>query len=330
MPAARCGNLADVRIRRLTVATAAGLALLGVAGCRTDPNVAAYVGEDRVTVAELEAAVDARLEDPAIAAAATDQQLYTRRVLTQLVEDEVHEQAAERYGVEVSDGDVQDRIRELLGDDDPAQVFGQLAQQGVSRQDVFSSVGQQLVRLRIAEEEGLAEPLSEEALRARYEEVRGQSAQLRFGYITVPDEQTAQQVVDELQARPGQYAAIAARFPGDFTLPALETRPAAEVPGPLAEQAAGAAPGTAFAVPVEETGGVVVGFVADQVAPEFEELRPQLEQEAAAEVQQAAAALVEEVRADLDIEVNPRYGTFEDGTVQPLGDAVVEILSAEE
>ncbi len=326
---AACGNLAGVQIRRLTAATAAGLALVALAGCRTAPNVAAYVGDERVTVAELEAAVDSRLEDPAIEAAATDRQAYARRVLTLLVEDEVHTRAAERYDVQVSDGDVQDRLRELLGDDDPAQVYGQLAEQGVSRRDVFSSVGQQLVRLRIAEREGLAEPLSAEALQARYEEVRTQSAELRFGYITVPDEGAAQQVITDLQAQPERYGEIAAAFAGEFTLAELETLPAAEVPGPLAEQAAAAEPGTAFAVPVEETGGIVVGFVAEQVYPEFEDLRPQLEQEASQQVDQAAAGLLEEVRADLDIEVNPRYGSLQEGRVEPLGDGVVDILTEE-
>lgn len=319
-----------MQIRRLTAVTAAGLALVALAGCRTSPNVAAYVGEDRVTVAELESAVDARLEDPAIeAAAAGDRQAYTERILTLLIEDEVHLRAAERYGVEVSDGDVQDRIAELLGDDNPAEVFGQLAQQGVSRQDVFSSVRQQMVRLRIAEQEDLADALGEDALRARYEEVRGQSAELEFGYITVPDQRTADEVVAALQADPGRYPELAARFAGTFTLPALQPTAPAEVPPPLAEQAAAAAPGTAFAVPVEETGGIVVGFVAGQVYPEFEELRPQLEQEAAGEVDQAASALIEEVREDLDVKINPRYGTFEDGRVQPLGDDVVQILSGE-
>ena len=318
-----------MRIRRLTAATAAGLALLALTGCRTSPNVAAYVGEDRVTVAELEGAVDARLEDPAIEAAAADRQAYTRQVLTQLVEDRVHTRAAERYGLEVSDADVQDRIQELLGGDDPEQVYGQLAQQGVSRQDVFSSVRQQLVRLGIAEEEDLAQPLSEEALRARYEEVAGESADLEFGFITVPDQQTADQVVAALQERPGRYAEFASRYAGEFTLPAVRRTPVAQVPPPLAEQAAAAEPGTAFAVPVEEAGGVVVGFVAGEVLPEFEELRPQLEQQASAEVDQAAAALVEDVREDLDVEVNPRYGSLQDGTVQPSGDGVVDILTSE-
>jgi hypothetical protein len=317
-----------VRIRRLTAATAAGLALLALTGCRTSPNVAAYVGEDRVTVAELEGAVDARLEDPSIEAAAGDRQAYTRQVLTSLVEDQVHTSAAERYGVEVDDGDVQDRIRELLGDEDPEAVYAQLAaERGVSRQDVFSQVRQQLVRQRIAEEEGLADPLSEEALRERYEQAGADATQIQFGYITVPDQRTADQVVAALNADPGSYGQLAQQFAGEFTL--AETRPFApeQIPPPLAQQAAGAEPGTAFSVPVEETGGIVVGLVGPP--PSFEELRPQLEQQAAAEVDEAAAGLIEDVRSDLDVEVNPRYGSLQDGTVQPSGDGVVDILTSE-
>ena len=34
------------------------VAVSGLSGCRTSPNVAAYVGDEQVTVAELDAAVD--------------------------------------------------------------------------------------------------------------------------------------------------------------------------------------------------------------------------------------------------------------------------------
>jgi SurA N-terminal domain len=319
-----------VHIRRLTAVAVAGIALVGLAGCRTSPNVAAYVGDSQVSVSELEAAIDARLEDPAIAEFAETQGAdYTRRVLSGLVEAEVHEAAAERYGVEVSDDEVRDRISELLGDDDPAEVYGQLAEQGVSREDVFASVEQQLVRLRIAESEGVSDALSQEALRARYEETREDLAEIEFGYITVPDDATAQEVVEQLTADPSTYPALAEQYAGTYTLPEIEARAPEEIPGVLADQATAAEPGTAFAVPVEETGGVVVSYVGEQTYPSFAELRPQLEQEAAAEADQAALALVDEVRQDLDVVVNPQYGSFEDGSIQPSTSSVVEILGAE-
>ncbi len=315
-----------VQIRRLTAAAVAGLALAGLAGCRTAPSVAAYVGDARVTVAELESAVEDRLADPAIEEfAAGDPDGYTRQVLTRLVQDQVHTEAAERYGIEVTRPEVRDRLDQLLEGQDQEQVFAGLAAQGLSREDAFFLVRQQLVRLAIAEEEGLTGPLSEEALRERYEQSTADAAQIDFGYITVPDQRTAQQVVAALEANPDRYDELADRYAGTYTLAQVESRPLDQIPGPLAEQAAEAEPGTAFAVPVEETGGIVVGFRAP--AASFEDVRPQLEQEASGEVEQAVAPVLEDVREDLDVVVNPAYGDLQDdGQVQPADGGVVDIL----
>ena len=322
----RYGNLAGVQIRRLTAAAVAGLALVGLAGCRTAPDVAAYVGDAQVTVAELESAVEDRLEDPTIEEfAGQSPDTYTRQVLSTLVQDEVHTEAAERYGVEVSDAEVRERLDEIFAGQDQEQAYAGLASQGLSRQDAFLLIRQQMIRLRIAEQEGLADPLSDEALRERYEQRNAEATEVDFGYITVPDESTADQVVAALEADPDRYAELADRYAGQYTLPRTETRALDRIPGPLAEQAADAEPGTAFAVPVEETGGVVVGFVAP--AASFEDLRPELQRAAEGEVDQAVAPLIEEVREDLDIVVNPRYGELQDdGQVQPTDGGVVDIL----
>jgi len=320
-----CGNLAVVQIRRLTAAAVAALALAGLAACRTAPNVAAYVGDTQVTVDELEAAVDDRLEDPAIEqSSGGDREAYTRAVLTRLVQDEVNAVAAERYGVEVSDADVHARLEELLAGQDQDAAYAQLASQGISRQDAFSIVQQQLIRAGIAKEEGLDDALSEDALRKRYEESQSSRTQIDLGYITVPNQRTADQVVAALNKNPDRYADLAERYAGQYTLPQPQATAADQVPPPLAQQAAAAEPGTAFSVPVEETGGIVVGFVGE--APSFEESRPQLEQEALAEVDKAVDPVIQKVEKDLDVVVNPRYGDLKDGQVQPAESGVVDIL----
>jgi hypothetical protein len=315
-----------VQIRRLTAAAVAALALAGLAACRTAPNVAAYVGDTQVTVDQLEAAVDDRLEDPAIEqAAGSDRVAYTRQVLTRLVQDEINAVAAQRYGVEVSDSDVRARLDVLLAGQDQEQAYAQLAQQGISREDAFSIVRQQLIRMEIAKKEGLDDALSEEALRKRFEESSDTSKQIDFGYITVPNERVARQVVRALEANPDRYAQLAERYAGDYTVAQPSTISLDQVPGPLAQQAAAAEVGTAFAVPVEETGGIVVGFVAG--APTFEDSRAQLEQQAAAEVDKAVDPFVQKVEKDLDVVVNPRYGDLEDGQVQRAENGVVDIQS---
>ena len=123
------------------------VAVSGLSACRTSPSVAAYVGDAQVTVSEVDSAVAERLSDEAIAAyAQANEDDFTRRVLSLLVQEEVYAAAAERYDVQVSNDDVRARIAELLGGDDPDDVYGQLAQQGIGREDVFENVRQQLVR----------------------------------------------------------------------------------------------------------------------------------------------------------------------------------------
>jgi peptidyl-prolyl cis-trans isomerase SurA len=307
------------------------VAVSGLSACRTSPNVAAYVGGSQISVTELQAAVEDRLDDPDVAAYAEEQgDEFTRRVLNLLVQEEVYAAAAERFDVRVDDDDVRARIDELLGNDNPDEVFGQLAQQGIGREDVFENVRQQLVRQQAAEAEGeVAEPTDEE-LQARYAEVRESLAQVSFGYITVPDEATAAAVLTQLTAAPSAYGALAAQYAGAFTLPALESRGPDELPSVLAERIASAAPNTGFSVAVPEAGGVVVGFVEGVVYPPFEEVRPQLESQASDAAAEAGNRLVEEVRDDLGVTVNPRYGVLEDGRLVSGDGGVVDILGDEE
>lgn len=303
----------------------------GLAACRTAPNVAAYVGETQVSVAELENAVEDRLADEAVAAfAATDEDGFTRRVLSLLVQKEVYAEAAERYGVEADNDDVRARIDELLGDDDPEAVFAQLAQQGIGREDLSENIRQQLLRQRIAESEGRAEQLDDAALQARYEQVRDSFAEVSVGYIVVPDQAIADTVLAQLTADPAAYPAVAAQYPNPNTLPALEMRAADQLPPVLAEGISGAAPNTGFTTPVPETGGVVVTFVEGRVYPPFEEVRPQLEQQAAETAAQAGAELVDEVRSDLGVTVNPRFGVLDGGQLVPADGGVVDILGDED
>jgi hypothetical protein len=322
----RCVRTRLVR-RPLVAGLLLAVAIGGLTACRTDPNVAAYVGDSTITVSELDAAVDQRLENDAIAQyAAKDEQEFTRRVLSLLVEEDVYAQVADRYGLTVDDNDVRDRIDQLLAGQDARAAYEQLAQQGVSREDVFENVRQQLVRQQVAQKEGLADGLSVEALRSRYEEEKAKLAKQEFGYITVADPAKADQLVAQLDANPSAYPQLAAQNPGAYTLPKLEPRGADEVPGPLAQAASAAKPNTAFAVPVPDIGGVVVGFVGRTVYPTFEEVRGNLESEASAAADQAAGKLVDEVRNDLDVTVNPAYGVLDKGTIKPEKNGVVQIL----
>jgi peptidyl-prolyl cis-trans isomerase SurA len=317
-----------VRTRRPTaVALGFVAAVVALTGCRTSPNVAAYVGDEQVTVDELQAEVDERLADPAIAEATAGSEAdYTRQVLTLLLREQVYGAAAQRYDVEVTDAEVDGFVEQALAGQDAEALFAQAAAQGFSREDVLASARQQLVRRELGAAAGEGGALDEAALRARYEEVRGQLEQVELGYLVVPDQATADAVVGELTAAPASYPAVAARFPGDITQPALQPTPLAEVPAPLAQGVTAAAPNSAFTLTVPDVPGVVVTFVGQRTTPPFEQVRPQLENEAATGVEEAGAALVDEVRTDLGITVNPRYGSLEEDVVQESDGGVVDLL----
>jgi SurA N-terminal domain/PPIC-type PPIASE domain len=315
--------------RRLPVLLLLGLAgLIALTGCRTNPNVAAYVGDDRIDVQQLTAAVDERLADPDIAAfAAGDRAAYSRQVLTLEVTERVYAAAAARLGLQVSDADVQDRITTLLGGADQDQTFRQIAkQQGASAQDVRENVRQQLVRVRAATAAGKAD-LSEAALQQRYAASRDQLTQVQLGLITVPDQATADAVRAQLTADPASYPAVAAQHAGQNTLPAVQAFAASKLPQVLAASIAGTPPGQVFTQVVPEAGGVVVGLVQGSVVPAFADVRDQLVQQALSDADQAGAALVGNVRSDLHITINPRFGVLgKDDQVVAANNGVVKVL----
>ncbi len=318
-----------VVLNRRPVAVVLGVvaAAVSVTGCRTSPNVAAYVGEEQITVAELRSAVDDRLADPAVAEAVGGPgSAYTRQVLTLLVREEVYAAAAREYDVEVTDREVAAYVEQALAGQDAEALYAQAAGEGYSREDVRQSARQQLLRRELGAATGEVPPVDEAALRARYEEVRGQLERLRLGYFVVPDQATADAELAALTADPASYPAAAARFPGDNSLPQLQETSAGEVTGPLAEGIATAPAGTGFTLTVPQVPGVVVVFVAERVTPPFEEVRPQLESEAGQGVEEAGAGVVDEFRGDLRLTVNPRYGSLEDDVVQEADGGVVDLL----
>ena len=100
----------------------------------------------------------------------------------------------------------------------------------------------------------------------------------------------------------------------------------ADPPAQLAPSVLQTPVGQGFTLAVPEAGGIVVGDVASLVVPSFEQLRDQLLAEAAAGVDEAARQFVAEAVAGLDIDINPRYGSFDEGQVVPdSGGGVVRL-----
>ncbi|WP_165640088.1 SurA N-terminal domain-containing protein [Klenkia brasiliensis] len=303
-----------------------GLAVGGLAGCRTSPDVAAYVGDGQVTTGQLRSAVDERLADPDVAAyaAGRDAGDFTRQVLSLMIGERVYDAVEQRYDVDVTEAQVSDRIGDLLAGEDEGTLFTQLAQQqGLTRDDAREIIRELLVREQVAQAQGLAD-LSDAGLQSAYEDARQAGQQFELGYITVPDQATADAVAAQLRADPSSYGALATQYAGTYTLAAPQQRTLDQLPSVLAQPVQETLPEGVFTLPVAETGGVVVGQVS---FPPFEDLEAGLADQARQDASDAAQPLVDELRAGLDVVVNPRYGSLQDGQVVEGDGGVVRILS---
>jgi len=327
-----------VRRPYLTLPIVSLMAIAALAGCRTEPAVAAYVEDVTISTEQLAAAVEQRLADRNIAAVVEPGDPdYQRLVLDQLVQQAIYRMLSSNYGVDVSDREVDNKIDELLsggsaeGGDDAANVeetYAQIAaEQKFAEIDVREEVRRILIRAEIAAQEGLDAPIQEPALRERYEEIRSQVTTIQLGYITVPDQATADGTLAAVVANPASYPAVAATFPGPYTIPAVSSSQLADVPAPLVPAILQTAVGQGFTLAVPETGGIVVGFVAAIDVTPFEEVKDQLESESSGAVEEAVNGVVAEYVAGLDIDINPRYGRLNLGRVVPEnGGGVVRIL----
>lgn len=308
------------------------MAVAVLAGCRSEPGVAAYVEDMTISTDALAAAVDERLTDPNIAAVIEPGDAdYQRQVLSQLVQQGIYRILSDRYDVSVTDRAVDDKLDELLSGDDAQSVedvYARLAsEQLLAEIDVRENVRQALTREAIAVEEGLDDPIQEPALMQRYEEIKDQLSTIDLGFITVADQDTADATLAALVADPSTYPALAATYAGPFTEPAVFSAPLADVPAELLPSIVATPVGQGFTVAVPQTGGIVVGYVAALDVPPFEEVRSQVRVEASSGVDAAVGELVTEFVSGLDIDINPRYGSLDQGRVVPDSDGgVVRIL----
>jgi len=321
-----------VRRIRLTLPAVLLLTAAALAGCRSEPGVAAYVEDMTISTDALAAAVDERLTDPNIAAVIEPGDAdYQRQVLSQLVQQGIYRILSADYDVSVTDRDVDAKLDELLAGDDQQSaedVYARLAaEQSLAEIDVRENVRQALIRAEIAVEEGLDGPVQEPALMQRYEEIKDQLSTIELGFITVPDQETADATLAALVADPNSYPALAATYAGPNTQPVLRSAPLTDVPAPLLPSVSQTAAGQGFILPLAETGGIVVGYVASLEVPPFEEVESQVRVEAASGVDAAVGEIVTEIVAGFDIDINPRYGSLDEGqVVSDTGGGVVRIL----
>ncbi|MBA3252197.1 MAG: SurA N-terminal domain-containing protein [Geodermatophilaceae bacterium] len=317
-------------IRPLAMSAALLAALLALSACRTSPGTAAYVGSETITTAELDSAVDAGLRDAAVAEVYDGRLGEYRQLLLQgLIDTEVYDAVAAKYGVVVSPAEVSARFADLVeGQGVTAEDFlADQAAQGRTETAVREQIRQFIITEEVAAEADLDEATGEDALQAQYEATRDQYAQFSVGLITVADQATADAVLAALTADPASYLEQATAYAGPNTLPDLQTATADQLSGLVPDVSAlQAGQGFTAALLGPDDPSITVVFIAGIDYPTFEDLRPTLEQQTSGEVQAAVETELQAVRESLNITVNPRYGSYDDGVLGPAGSDVVSVL----
>jgi parvulin-like peptidyl-prolyl isomerase len=312
----------------LSASTLLVVIALAATACGTGGSVAASIGETEITVAEVEAEYARRAEAPSVASelAKSDDEVdpaLQASVLTTLIRAEVLHQAAEERGIEVTDEERSEQravIVEQLGGQE--QLDEVLAQANVSAEELEDDLTDQAIQVEISKE--LASEVSDEDVEQAFEEdPQGQYGEkVEVRHVLTETKKDADTALERIESGE-DFAKVAkdlSKDPGS-----------AENGGELGEIAQGstveAFDEAAFEAEVGELVGPIeteFGFHVLEVTKQVpgaeledvsDDIRTQLE---TASQGQAFGAFITEFIAGLEVEVDPRYGTWDAQSVSVL------------
>lgn len=316
------------RTIRGTVAVAAAVSLLGgVAACAENSD-AARVGKTTITIKQLDAAVDKGLADPDLGSVA-EKTLpeYRKAVLSMLVQRTFFDQVVDHYDLTFTDAEVDEVEQQILtatkqqlgleATAEPRELIQALADQGqfVTESDIKIISEATLIQKLVGEKHGV--DTSAAGAQQVTQQLTQEQSSYQLGLIAVPDQSTADDVIDELEDDPATYPTVAAKYPSPNTVPqpqAVTGQQLAQLMPPLAQNVpitpagqafsfalpadSGAAPGEAFAVVLVSS---VTPPAADDVA---EQVQSQLTNDAIT----AGLTEIKKFADDVNVWVNPRFG----------------------
>lgn len=320
-------------MRRLSVLAVVALLAFPACGDLLDPAAAVVHGK-KIPIEDVQEQLDAYVASRGFKqlAAQGDQGALKRQFeqgrLTDFIMRAVLTPAAADRGIEVTEEDVQARIDEFVEaefEGQPAQLEEALAEQGLTQAQFREIIHDQILNESLrAEVTGDVRPSAED-VRAFYEENRAEYETTRAQHILVAERDLAEQLAARLQAASdGQVEDLFARLAREHSTDTGSARNG----GDLGFQAAGT-----FVGPFEEALAVLdVGAVSDPVRTEFgwhvirviarratpfEEAQAGIEDQLAGPAQDEAwTSFLSQLFEEADVEVNPRYGVFDEETYE--------------
>lgn len=324
----------------LSVASLLALLALGATACSGSAgSVSATVGDTEISVADVEQAYARRAEAPAVASELAGDEsgdpdpALQASVLTTLIRTEVLRQAAEDRSIEVGDEEISEQRKTLVESVGGQEALDEmLADANVSDEELEANLMDQAIQTAISDE--LASEVSDEQVRAAFtEDPQGQYGEkVEVRHILTKSEEDAQTAIERIEA--GEEFSEVAK---DMSTDTGSAERGGEL-GPIArgttveafDNAAFDAEEGELVGPIETEFGFHVLEVTGQVAgAEFsdveKDIRTQLESAAQG---QAFNDYITEFVSGLEIEVNPRYGTWDAQSVSVVPPQPSEAPSA--
>jgi parvulin-like peptidyl-prolyl isomerase len=324
------------RLSRLLAPLAVLALLLAACGPGSNPNVAATVNDEEISVDQIEERYATVAENPQFAeqlAADEEGELAEQvqaRILTDLIESIIVRQGAEELGVEVSDADVEQRREELIEEVGGQEAFDELVEEsGLTVEQIDEQVRDIVIREAIQEELTADIEVSDEDVAAFYEEnreTRYNTAEARHILVETEDEATG--ILERLED--GEDFADIAQEESIDTGSGAQGGDLGEFGRgqmvPEFEEAVFDADIGEVVGPVETQFGFHIIEVVERNEPELEDVEDEIREELAqGEEGEAVQEWLAERRAEAEVTVNPRFGEWdpERGEVvtgDPLGD----------
>lgn len=322
------------------------LAALALSSCDLVEPAAAMVGGEKITVSEIQEAVDEFKESPEFArlGAQGDAEAITREFeqsyLATVIRREVLTPEAAERGIEVTDEEVQAQLEEIQAEFASQSAFEEaLKEQGLTLEQLKQLIADRQLeqKLREAINEDLAPEDSE--IQAYYEDNIEDFQETEAQHILVKSESLAREIADELQsARKSEVDALFARLAKRHSTDKSNKADAGElgffVPGqfvPEFEEGANALEVGEISDPVKTEFGFHVIRVTDREPIPLDEVRGQIVAEISGVDEETAwQDWVKQAYLDAEVEVNPRYGEFNLETQQIEDASARTVPGAEE
>ncbi|HEX2588597.1 MAG TPA: peptidylprolyl isomerase, partial [Gaiellales bacterium] len=313
------------RRRRLaaTVALSATAALLLSACGDSQPGTAAVVGDQRITDSNLQNLVDQSLSAPGARAALPnsnykgDLGAYRRTVLGGEVERLLAEAGARKLGVTIDENAVDSRYKFIQDQSGGPDAF---ASQLTSRLAMSPALYRQFVRNEVIESEigyaqGNVKRPTDAQLQGLYQQYLATASSATLSAIQVRSQAIAEQTAARLKSDPSQFDAVAARVGGSRAQQAAQPQkiPLNQLPADLVATLQKTPKGEIFPYVVDNGGAktYLVIRTGGVETPTLEQARPQLEAQALQQATTAGKKYLTGVASSLGVEVNPRYGAWQ-------------------